>query len=61
LIVLQLDAPRTGVQRPQTPRLRAAPGGRSGIAQRRDELRRDALELRLTPACGVDLARTQIE
>jgi hypothetical protein len=34
--------------------LRAAPGGRTWIAQRRDELRRYALELRLTFACGVN-------
>ncbi len=49
-IAVQLDAPRTRVQRPQTPRLRAAPGGRTWITQRRDELRRYALELRLTSA-----------
>jgi hypothetical protein len=34
--------------------LRAAPGGRTWIAQRRDELRRYALELRLTSTCGVN-------
>jgi len=34
--------------------LRAVPGGRTWIAQRRDELRRYALELRLTAACGVN-------
>jgi hypothetical protein len=34
--------------------LRAAPGGRTWIAQRRDELRRYARELRLTSACGVN-------
>lgn len=54
LIAVQLDAPRTRVQRPQTPRLRAALGGRTWIAQRRDELRRYARELRLTSACGVN-------
>jgi hypothetical protein len=34
--------------------LRAAPGDRTWIAQRRDELRRYALELRLTSAYGVN-------
>jgi hypothetical protein len=34
--------------------LRAAPGGRTWITQRRDELRRNALELRLTSAFGVN-------
>jgi hypothetical protein len=37
--------------------LRAAPGGRTWIAQRRDELRRYALDLRLTSACGVHRLR----
>src|SRR4029077_11177509 len=53
-VAVQLDAPRTRVQRPPTPRWRAVPGGRTWIAQRRDELRRYALELRLTAACGVN-------
>src|SRR5262245_37877598 len=60
-IAVQLDTPRTRVQRPQTPRLRATPGGRTWIAQRRDVLCRYALELRLTSACGMGLASTQIE
>jgi hypothetical protein len=34
--------------------LRATPGGCTWIAQRRDELRRYALDLRLTSACGVN-------
>jgi hypothetical protein len=34
--------------------LRAAPEGRTWIAQRRDELRRYAMELRLTSACDVN-------
>jgi hypothetical protein len=41
--------------------LRAAPGRRTWIAQRRDELCRYALELRLTSALGVGLASTLIE
>src|SRR4026208_1776852 len=58
---VQLDASRTRVQRPQTPRLCAAPEGRAWSAQRCDELCRYALELRLTSACGVGLASMQIE
>src|SRR5262249_40414891 len=60
-VAVQLDAPWTRVQRPQTPRLCAVPGGRTWIAQRCDELCRYALDLRLTSASGVGLVSTQIE
>src|SRR4051812_38142455 len=54
LVVTQVDTARAGIDRPQSPGLSATTGGRTRIAERRDVLGRDSLELHWGFIRGVD-------